>query len=95
VRRGLRTDRAAGLSERRGRRCEHDPANPGRRRGVHDIPRAPHVDLEQRRCVTEAERVDAGGVVDDLTSAHRGGERLGVEDVAADGLRAQLAERAS
>jgi hypothetical protein len=34
-------------------------------------------------------------MVDDLAAVHRGSERLGVEHVAADGLRAQLAERAS
>ena len=92
--RGLRSHRPAGLSERSGRRRVHDPPNSGRRRGVHDVARAAHVDLEQRGGIPEAERIDAGGVVDDLAAAHRGRKVRGVEDVAANGLRAQRAERA-
>ena len=61
---------------------------------MHDVARALDVDVEHRRGVAEAERVDAGCVVDDLAAAHRGGEGLEVEDVAANRLGAQLAEGA-
>ena len=94
MRRRLRANRPASLSERGCRRRVHDPPNAGRRRGANDVARAPHVDREQWRSIAETERIDAGGVVDDLTAARCGRERLRVEDIAADGLRAERAKRA-
>ena len=90
----LGSHRSLPLPQRCRRRRVDDPLDLGSRGGPDDVLRPAHVDLEHRRRIADAEGVRAGGVVDELAAAHRGGQGLGIEHVAAQRLGAQLAERA-
>jgi hypothetical protein len=94
VARVLAADAAVRLAERGRRRREDHAPHAGAGRGADGGLGPAHVDVEQRRRIVRAHRVDAGDVVQQLATGHAAGEGVLVEHVAAHDARAELRQLA-